>query len=111
MDTQTTQPAMNELDNERYMAEYLAKRRGEDLLAACRRAVECLERFADQARRGLEQAGDLDPARLLALPGDVLSASTWGAANASSELSSATRIAVEYMNALGALEALKGGAR
>lgn len=47
----------------------------------------------------------------MALPGEVLSQSAWGAANASSELSSASRYAAEYMNALGIIEALKGGAR
>jgi len=47
---------------------------------------------------------------LIALPGEVLSQSAWGAANAATELSSASRMAAEYMNALGVIEGLKGDA-
>jgi hypothetical protein len=111
METQTNQTQSTDAEKERRAAEYVAKRRREDLLEACRRAVECLERFAANARRDLERAAEVEGPGLLDLPGQVLSQSAWGAANAASELSSASRIAGEYMNALGTLEALKGGAR
>lgn len=106
-----TQPAQKETrDDDLRLSEYAAKRRREDLLDTCRRAVECLERFAAQARLEVERA-EADPSRLIALPGEVLSAATWGAANASSELTSATRIAAEYVTAVATVEALKGCAR
>jgi hypothetical protein len=111
MDSEATKEKKTNLEHERRAAEYVAKRRREDLLETCRSAVECLEPFAADARRKLEHAAELEGARLVELPIQVLSASTWGAANASSELGSASRIAAEYMNALGVLEALKGDAR
>jgi hypothetical protein len=111
MTTEATQQKKTDLDNELRIAEHTAKRRREDIVEACRRAVECLERFAADARRHVERAAELDPTRLIALPGEVLSQSAWGAANAATELSSASRMAAEYMNALGVIEGLKGEAR
>ncbi len=107
MHNETNQTQKSDAENKRRAAEYAAKRRREDLLEVCRRAVECLERFAASARRDLDRATEVEGADLLNLPGEVLSASAWGAANVSTELTSAARIAAEYMNALGALEALK----
>src|SRR5690606_19059480 len=40
--------------------------------------------FVAEARREVERAAERDPMRLAALPGEVLSKSAWGAANASS---------------------------
>lgn len=111
MQNETNQTQKTDAEKERRAAELIAKRRREDLIEACRRAVECLERFAADARRELDRAAEVEGPDLLNLPGRVLSASAWGAANASSELSSASRIAAEYMNALGALEVLKAGSR
>lgn len=111
MQNDTNRTQKMDTDKERRGAELIATRRREDLLEACRRAVECLERFAADARRELDRAAEAEGPDLLNLPGQVLSASAWGAANAASELSSASRIAAEYMNALGALEVLKRGAR
>jgi hypothetical protein len=111
METEAKQPRKTDLDNELRIAEHAAKRRREDIVEACRRAVECLERFAADARRHVERAAELDPTRLIALPGEVLSQSAWGAANAATELSSASRMAAEYMNALGVVEGLKGEER
>jgi hypothetical protein len=108
METEAKQPRKTDLDNELRIAEHAAKRRREDIVEACRRAVECLERFAADARRHVERAAELDPTRIIALPGEVLSQSAWGAANAATELSSASRMAAEYMNALGVIEGLKG---
>lgn len=103
---QTKQPLETEL---RYAA-YSVQRSREDILDACRRAVECLERFAAGARREIERGAELDPARLAALPGAVLSAGAWGAANAATELSSATQMVAKYMQSLARFEALKSGA-
>jgi len=63
--------------------EHEAKRRREDVIEACQRAVECLERFAAEAKREVERAADLDPERLVELPGKVLRASAWGGCGAS----------------------------
>jgi hypothetical protein len=111
MKPEATQPEKTDPATEIRIAEHTAKRRREDIVEACRRAVECLERFAADARREVERAGEFDPSRLISLPGDVLAKSAWGAANAASELSSATRMAAEYMNALGVVEGLKGETR
>ena len=111
MHTETSEMRKTDVDSDLRVAERTAKRRRADLLDACRRAVECLEHFAAEARSRLERAAELEGARLLELPGDVLSASTWGAANATSKLSSAPLVAAEYMNALAEVEALKGGTR
>jgi hypothetical protein len=111
MKTEANQTKKTDLDDELRIAEHTAKRRREDIVEACRRAVECLERFAADARRHVERADELDPSRLIALPGEVLSQSAWGAANAATELSSASRMAAEFMNALGVIEGLKGHAR
>ena len=70
MKTEADQPQKTDIDNELRVAEHMAKRRREDLVDACRRAVECLERFAAEARRELERAPELDPTRLVALPGE-----------------------------------------
>jgi len=124
MQTETSEPNTMDINNEIRIAAHTAKRRRDDILEACLRAVECLERFAADARRAVERAAqtsteaarirgdkDFDAARLIALPGEICSQSAWGAANAASELSSASRMAAEYMNALGVIEGLKGGAR
>jgi hypothetical protein len=87
--------------------EHEAKRRREDVIEACQRAVECLERFAAEARREVERAADLDPERLVELPGKVLRASAWGGANAASELDTAARMAAAYLRALARLKAKK----
>lgn len=91
--------------------EHEAKRRREDVLEACRRAVECLERFAAEAWREVERAGDLDAERLVELPGKVLRASAWGGANAASELDTAARMAASYLRALARLEGRKEAVR
>jgi hypothetical protein len=101
----------SDLMNDPRVLEHEAKRRREDVIEACQRAVECLERFAADARREVERAADLDPARLVELPGKVLRASAWGAANAASEIDTATRMAAAYLNALGRIEARKEVAR
>lgn len=93
------------------IAEFTAKRAREELIRACRKAVDCLEHFAADARREVERSGDLDAHRLAGLVGTLLSASAWGAANAASELSTANQMAAQYLNAIGMVEALKGGAR
>lgn len=124
MQDETNQMPETVFNKELRSAEWAAKRRREDILEACLRAVECLERFAADARRAVERAGqtsteaarirgdkDFDPMRLVSLPGEVASQSAWGAANASSELSGASRMAAEYMHALGVIEGLKGDAR
>jgi hypothetical protein len=116
MPTETNEMRTTNLDNDLRVAELraaerAAKRRRADLLDACRRAVECLEHFAAEARSRLERAAELEGARLLELPSDVLSATTWGAANAASKLSGAPQVAAEYMNALAEVDALKGGTR
>ncbi|MBK7537595.1 MAG: hypothetical protein IPI49_19930 [Myxococcales bacterium] len=77
---------------------FTAECRKAELLDACRRAVDCLERFAAQARRELEQAA-ADPSAVVRLPGKLLHACAWGSANASTELSTATTIVAEYMRA------------
>jgi hypothetical protein len=73
--------------------------------------VECFERFAAEARWRVERVDELDPADLIALPGELLSQSAWDAANAAVELNKASRMAAEFMNALGLIEGLKGHAR
>lgn len=111
MHTETNEMTKTDVDDELRTAQRTAKRRRADFLEACRRAVECLEHFAAEARNRLERAAELEGAQLLELPGDVLSAGAWGAANASSKLGSVSRVAADYMNALAQAEALKGGTR
>jgi hypothetical protein len=53
----------------------------------------------------------LEPGELAGLPSALASQSAWCAANAASELSTASRMATQYLNALGIVEALKRGAR
>lgn len=93
------------------VAEFMARSARGELIRACRKAVECLEHFAKDARREVDRADDLDPHRLAGLVGTLLSASAWGAANAASELSTANQMAAQYLNAIGMVEAMKGGAR
>jgi hypothetical protein len=97
------------LDNARSCAEREANRRRAEVLAACRRAVSCLERFAADARREVERAADRDPTRLVALPVELLSLSEAGATNAGAELRRALLDAAEYMNALGVSEGMTRG--
>jgi hypothetical protein len=78
-----------------------------DMLEACRRAIECLERFAAEARRELERSSELEPVKIVDLPGKILAASAWGTVNAASELSSAQHEAAICMKAMGELEAKK----
>jgi hypothetical protein len=111
MQNETIQTQKTDPDDELRIAEYTAKRRREDILEACRRAVGCLERLAADIRREVERAADLDPHRLIAVPSEVLSQSAWTTSNLATEMGGANRMAAEYMNAIGALEALKGGAR
>jgi hypothetical protein len=107
MKTETNQTQDMNLEDKLRAVEFIANCRREELFEACRRAVECLERFAADARRELDRATAFKGLDLLELPGKVLSASAWGAANVSSELRSTSRIGVEYMNALGTLKALQ----
>lgn len=100
-----------ELADDPRVFEHEAKRRREDVIEACQRAVECLERFAAEAKREVERAADLDPERLVELAGKVLRASAWGGANAASELDTAARMAAAYLHALGRLEARKEAVR
>jgi hypothetical protein len=93
------------------MAEYTAKRRREEILEACQRAVTTLERLAADMRRTVEHAAELDPYRLIGLPSEVLSQSAWATSNLATEMSGANRRVAEYMNAIGTIEALKGGSR
>jgi hypothetical protein len=111
MQSETNQTQKTDLEDELHIAEHTAKRRREDILESCRRAVGCLERLAADMRREVERAADLDPYRLIALPSEVLSQSAWTTSNLATEMGSANRMAAEYMNAIGALEALRGGAR
>ena len=99
-----------DVKSELQVAEHTASRRREDLLKACGRAVECLERSAAEARRAYDRA-EREPARLVDLPVNVLSMSAWATTNATSELSTATRLVTSYMYAVDALDALKTGAR
>lgn len=85
--------------------EHEAKSQREGVIKACLRAVECLGRFTAEAKREVEHAAELDPEQLVALPGTVLRASAWGAANAAGELDTAGRMAAMYLRALARLEA------
>jgi len=108
--TTNEQPAPD-FDGDLRVLETTANQCREKLLAACRRAVADLEQFAARARRDLERAADeTDPHRLVELPGKVLTGSAWGTANAAGELEVATRWAIEYMDAILRLQALKKGA-
>lgn len=106
METPTNErKPVTDLERDPRVFEHEAKRRREDVIGACQRAVECLERFAADARREVERAADLDPERLVELPGKVLRAAAWGAANAASEIDAASRMAAAYLRALARLEA------
>jgi hypothetical protein len=93
------------------LAEHSAAQLHAQIIESCRQAVATLEDFAAKARREVERAAELEPGDLAGLPGSLASQAAWGAANAASELSTASRMATQYLNALGIVEALKGGAR
>ncbi len=109
MENQTNQPGWSENGDLRIL-EYRMELSRTGMLDACRLAVECLERFAAQARREFERWSELNPTQLADLPGKVLAASVWGAANAASELSRAAQEGAAYMHALGNLEARRAEA-
>jgi hypothetical protein len=111
MQNETNQTQKTDGQDEARIAEYTAKRRREDILEVCQRAVTTLERLAADMRREVERAADLDPHRLVGVPSEILSQSAWATSNLATELGGANRMAAEYMNAIGALEALRGGAR
>jgi hypothetical protein len=110
MDAQTTQTT-TEKDAMLRLAEHSAARLHAQIIESCRQAVATLEDFAAKARREVERAAELEPGDLAGLPGTLASQGAWGAANAASELSTASRMATQYLNALGIVEALKRGAR
>lgn len=110
MDSQTTQKTTETAAMLR-LAEHSAARLQEQIIESCRQAVATLEDFAAKARREVERAAELEPGELAGLPSALASQSVWGAANAASELGTATRMATQYLNALGIVEALKRGAR
>lgn len=79
-----------------YLLTLVAERGRTELLEACARAVRCLEMFAAQARRALEDAA-ADASLVTTLPGKVTHACVWGAANAAAELNTATSIVAQYV--------------
>ena len=111
MDSVTNHSEKTDSPDEMQIAEYTAKRRRDDILEACRRAVATLERLAADMRREVDRAAELDPHRLIGIPSEVLSQSAWATSNLAIELGGANRMAAEYMNAIGAIGAIKGGAR
>jgi hypothetical protein len=110
MDAQTTQETKKR-EAKLLVAEHTAVQTREHLIELCQEAVKTLEDFVAKARREIDGAEKLTPTELAELPGQILAHSSWGAANASSQLNNAMRMVAEYMNALGELDALKGGAR
>jgi hypothetical protein len=110
MDAQTTQKK-TDADAMLRLAEHSAAQLHAQIIESCRQAVATLEDFAAKARREVERAADLEPGELAGLPSALASQAAWGSANAASELSTATRMATQYLNALGIVEALKRGAR
>jgi hypothetical protein len=110
MDAETTQ-TKTENDAMLRLAEHSAAQLHAQIIESCRQAVVTLEDFAAKARREVERAGELEPGELAGLPSALASQAAWGAANAASELSTATRMATQYLNALGIVEALKRGAK
>lgn len=109
MDAQTTQTTEN--DAMLRLAEHSAAQLHAQIIESCRQAVATLEDFAAKARREVERTAELPPGELAGLPGALASQAAWGAANAASELSTASRMATQYLNALGIVEALKRGAK
>jgi hypothetical protein len=107
MEAQTTQETTKTEATLR-SAEHSAAKDRERVIEACRRAVATLEDFAAMARREVERAAELEPHELADLPSTVASQSAWGAANAASELRTAIRLAAQYTNTMGLIEALKG---
>jgi hypothetical protein len=110
MDAETTQTT-KEKDAMLRLAEHSAAQLHTQIIESCRQAVATLEDFAANARREVERAAELEPGELAGLPSALASQAAWGAANAASELSTASRMATQYLNALGIVEALKRGAR
>ena len=110
MDAQTTKETTKTEATLR-LAEHSAAQYRERVIEACRQAVATLEDFAAKARREVERAAELEPGELAGLPSTVASQSAWGTANAASELSTASRLAAQYTNTMGMIEALKGGAK
>jgi hypothetical protein len=93
------------------LAEHSAAQLHAQIIESCRQSVATLEDFAAKARREVERAAELAPGELAGLPSARASQAAWGAANAASELSTASRMAAQYLSALGMVEALKRGAR
>lgn len=110
MDAQTTQET-TQTEATLRLAEHSAARYRESVIEACRQAVATLEDFAAKARRDVERAAELEPGELASLPSAVAAQGAWGAANVASELSTASRLAIQYLNAMAMIEALKGGAK
>jgi hypothetical protein len=109
MDAQTTQTT-TEKDAMLRLAEHSAAQLHAQIIESCRQAVATLEDFAAKARREVDRAAELPPGELAGLPGALASQAAWGAANAASELGTASRMATQYLNALGIVEALRRGA-
>lgn len=93
-----------QITNDPQVLEYEAMRRREDVLHACRRAVECMEGFAAQARREYESASQLEAERIMDLPSKILRTNAWGAAITSTELDDTSWMIAAYMQALGRLD-------
>ncbi len=90
-------------------AERDVKRYQEHVIHSCLQAVLHLERFTAEARREIEAAQRGDAASLTELPGQVLAASAWGAANAATELQRATKLLAAYSAAVSRLDCLTEG--
>jgi uncharacterized protein YcaQ len=103
METEARQQELNPA-GEMLILEHRVKLSRKETMDACRRAVECLERFAAKARQELDRSSERDPVQIADLPGQILEASVWGAANTATELANAMREAAAYMKALGELE-------
>lgn len=111
METQTTQANPQDPKNELHLFKLRAEYSRQQLIEACQSAVQCLERFAANARGHVERAAELDPAQLVDLPSRVLSECVWGSANASSAPSTATQSLVAYTTALREIQARKEAVR
>ena len=107
----TTNQNTTTKDNSLLLAQQQAEYSRESLVAHCLMAVKTLEYYAASARRDVDGAAGLKPEVLMRLPGQILSNSAWGAANASNQVNYAMQIATEYANALAKLESLKDCAR
>lgn len=89
----------------RALAQREVKRHQENLLNSCLQAVQHLERFAAEARREIERARDGSSSNVMELPGQILSKSAWGAANAATELQRCSTWLAAYSAAVARLQA------